>query len=101
MRLRGREKEHFDFAINMLEKVKAELSDIGKVYQDVKREGNSVNMLLVPIPENQRVVTKKPAKPAVSMVQNQPTTNSAPQNTAAPKAEPEANQNKEGDVKNA
>jgi translation initiation factor IF-3 len=57
LRLRGREMAHIDLAMQVLNRLKADLAEFAKVEQEPKMEGKQAIMMLVP---NKAV----PAKPA-------------------------------------
>jgi translation initiation factor IF-3 len=49
MRFRGRELSHQNLAMNILTKVKDEVSDLGKVEQFPKMEGRQMVMVMAPL----------------------------------------------------
>ncbi|HEX8988173.1 MAG TPA: translation initiation factor IF-3, partial [Rhodocyclaceae bacterium] len=55
LRFRGREMAHQEFGMRMLERIKADLEDIGQVEQFPKMEGRQLIMVIAP--------TKKQPKP--------------------------------------
>lgn len=56
LRLRGREMAHIDLAMQVMNRLKADLAELAKVEQEPKMEGKQAMMMLVPL--------KTTAKPA-------------------------------------
>ncbi|HEX8963067.1 MAG TPA: translation initiation factor IF-3, partial [Rhodocyclaceae bacterium] len=48
LRFRGREMAHQEFGMRMLERIKADLEDIGQVEQFPKMEGRQLIMVIAP-----------------------------------------------------
>lgn len=48
LRLRGREMAHQDLALQVLQRFKGDLADVGKVEQEPRMEGKQAIMMLVP-----------------------------------------------------
>lgn len=61
MRFRGREMAHQDLGLDLLHRVRDELSDVSKVEFEPKSEGRQMIMILAPLPA---VTRKAPAKTA-------------------------------------
>ncbi len=55
LRFRGRENAHHELGLEMMGKVVEDLKTMAVVDQAAKLGGNTVNMVLSPLPENQRV----------------------------------------------
>ncbi len=55
LRFRGRENAHHNLGLEMMAKVVEDLKTMAAVDQAAKLGGNTVNMALTPLPENQRV----------------------------------------------
>ncbi len=55
LRFRGRENAHHNLGLEMMAKVVEDLKTMASVDQAAKLGGNTVNMVLTPLPENQRV----------------------------------------------
>ncbi len=48
LRFRGREMTHPELGVRVLERIKAELQELGTVESDIKREGRTMTMLIGP-----------------------------------------------------
>ena len=55
LRFRGRENAHQQFGLEVMAKVMEDLRTMGKVDQPAKLAGNTVTMVLTPLPQGQRV----------------------------------------------
>ena len=55
LRFRGRENAHQQMGLEMMAKVVEDMKTMGKVDQPAKLVGNTVGMVLTPLPPNQRV----------------------------------------------
>ncbi len=68
MRFRGREMAHQDLGLDLLHRVRDELSDVSKVEFEPKSEGRQMVMILAPLPA---AVRKAAAKAEVEAEQDQ------------------------------
>ena len=64
LRLRGREMAHQEFGVRLLERVKADLLEVGIVEQFPKLEGRQMVMVLAPKKKAPPAAKGKAAKPA-------------------------------------
>lgn len=62
LRLRGREMAHIDLAMQVLNRLKADLVDFAKVEQEPKMEGKQAIMMLVPSKAPAPTAPQKPAE---------------------------------------
>ncbi len=62
LRLRGREMAHIDLAMQVLNRLKADLADFAKVEQEPKMEGKQAIMMLVPSKAPAATAPQKPAE---------------------------------------
>ena len=64
MRFRGREMAHQDLGLDLLHRVRDELSDVSKVEFEPKSEGRQMIMILAPLPTAVRKASAKEANEA-------------------------------------
>jgi bacterial translation initiation factor 3 (bIF-3) len=61
--LRGREMQHSDMAIDLMNRFAEDLKDLGAMDREPKMEGKSVIMILNPLPQRGGGTPAKPAAP--------------------------------------
>jgi len=62
LRFRGREMAHQEIGARLLERVKADLEDVGVVEQFPKMEGRQMVMVIAPVKKAEKTAKKKKAK---------------------------------------